>query len=146
MPRFHCPIPLASGQTVDLPASAARHVQVLRMQPGMALTLFNGEGGEFEATVLRMGRSDVQVSVGTHHARECEPARAVHLAVGMPANDRMDWLVEKATELGVAIHPNGAKLSPTSPLMAMKVTLLVRNSPCATASSQRFLFMKVWDR
>ena len=102
MPRFHCPIPLASGQTVDLPASAARHVQVLRMQPGMALTLFNGEGGEFEATVLRMGRSDVQVSVGTHHARECEPARAVHLAVGMPANDRMDWLVEKATELGVA--------------------------------------------
>ncbi len=102
MPRFHCPIPLASGQTVDLPASAARHVQVLRMQPGMALTLFNGEGGEFEATVLRMGRSDVQVSVGIHHARECEPARAVHLAVGMPANDRMDWLVEKATELGVA--------------------------------------------
>lgn len=102
MPRFHCPTPLASGQTVDLPASAARHVQVLRMQPGMALTLFNGEGGEFEATVLRMGRSDVQVSVGTHRARECEPARAVHLAVGMPANDRMDWLVEKATELGVA--------------------------------------------
>ena len=102
MPRFHCPIPLASGQTVDLPASAARHVQVLRMQPGMALTLFNGEGGEFEATVLRMGRSDVQVSVGKHRARECEPARAVHLAVGMPANDRMDWLVEKATELGVA--------------------------------------------
>lgn len=102
MPRFHCPTPLASGQTVDLPASAARHVQVLRMQPGMALTLFNGEGGEFEATVLRMDRSDVQVSVGTHHARECEPPRAVHLAVGMPANDRMDWLVEKATELGVA--------------------------------------------
>lgn len=44
----------------------------------------------------------MQVSVGTRHARECEPARAVHLAVGMPANDRMDWLVEKATELGVA--------------------------------------------
>ncbi len=48
MPRFHCPIPLASGQTVDLPASAARHVQVLRMQPGMALTLFNGEGENTE--------------------------------------------------------------------------------------------------
>jgi 16S rRNA (uracil1498-N3)-methyltransferase len=49
-----------------------------------------------------MGRSDVQVLVGAHLARECEPSRAVHLAVGMPANDRMDWLVEKATELGVA--------------------------------------------
>ena len=102
MPRFHCPIPLITGQTVDLPASAARHVQVLRVQPGMEITLFNGEGGEFQATVSRMGRSDVQVSVGAYSERECEAGVAVHLAVGMPANDRMDWLVEKATELGVA--------------------------------------------
>ena len=102
MPRFHCPIPLVTGHTVDLPAGAARHVQVLRMQPGMGLTLFNGEGGEFDAVVARMGRSDVQVTVGAHLARDCEAAVAVHLAVGMPANDRMDWLVEKATELGVA--------------------------------------------
>ena len=49
-----------------------------------------------------MGRSDVQVRVATHHPVEREARRAVHLAVGMPANDRMDWLVEKATELGVA--------------------------------------------
>jgi 16S rRNA (uracil1498-N3)-methyltransferase len=49
-----------------------------------------------------MGRSDVAVRIDTHHAIEREPARTVHLAVGMPANDRMDWLVEKATELGVA--------------------------------------------
>ena len=102
MPRFHCPIPLVTGHTVDLPVGAARHVQVLRMQPGMGLTLFNGEGGEFDAVVARMGRSDVQVTVGAHLARDCEAAVAVHLAVGMPANDRMDWLVEKATELGVA--------------------------------------------
>jgi 16S rRNA (uracil1498-N3)-methyltransferase len=93
---------LAEGQTLDLPATTARHVQVLRMQPGHTLTLFNGEGGEHLATVLRMGRSDVQVQVGAHHAVEREAARPVHLAVGMPANERMDWLVEKATELGVA--------------------------------------------
>lgn len=102
MPRIHCPIPLTEGQTLDLPATAARHVQVLRMQPGHALTLFNGEGGEHPATVVRMGRSDVQVQVGPHQAVEREAARPVHLAVGMPANERMDWLVEKATELGVA--------------------------------------------
>jgi 16S rRNA (uracil1498-N3)-methyltransferase len=77
-------------------------VQVLRLQPGGAITLFNGDGGEYSATVLRMGRSDVAVRVYSHQSRECEPSRRVHLAVGMPANDRMDWLVEKATELGVA--------------------------------------------
>lgn len=102
MPRFYCPVPLVAGQVLDLPATAARHVQVLRMQPGHALTLFNGEGGEFSAEVQHMSRSDVRVVVGTHRAVECEPPVHVHLAVGMPANERMDWLVEKATELGVS--------------------------------------------
>jgi 16S rRNA (uracil1498-N3)-methyltransferase len=114
MPRFYCATPLATGQALDLPPGAARHVQVLRLQPGSAITLFNGSadpqlgqtGGEFEATVLHMGRSNVQVQVGAHHPVEREPRRTVHLAVGMPANDRMDWLVEKATELGVtSIQP-----------------------------------------
>ncbi|MEZ5702744.1 MAG: 16S rRNA (uracil(1498)-N(3))-methyltransferase [Burkholderiaceae bacterium] len=102
MPRFHCPLVLTPGTEVELPATAARHVQVLRLQPGHAITLFNGDGGEHSATIVRMGRSDVAVRIDAHHAVEREPARAVHLAVGMPANDRMDWLVEKATELGVA--------------------------------------------
>ena len=102
MPRFHCPAPLLAGQSLSLPASAARHVQVLRLQPGQLITLFNGEGGEWSATITRMGRSDVDVTVGIHTTNEREPARAVTLAMGMPANDRMDWLVEKAAELGVA--------------------------------------------
>lgn len=103
MPRFYCPTPLVTDALLELPAGAARHVQVLRLQPGDAITLFNGESTEeFDATVTRMGRSDVQVQVGAPRATAREPARRVHLAVGMPANDRMDWLVEKATELGVA--------------------------------------------
>nr|WP_315190401.1 16S rRNA (uracil(1498)-N(3))-methyltransferase [uncultured Albidiferax sp.] len=102
MPRFYCPAPLATGATLDLPAGPARHVQVLRMQPGQTITLFNGQGGEFEATIERMGRSDVAVVVAAHDPVEREAARAVHLVLGMPANDRMDWLVEKAAELGVA--------------------------------------------
>ena len=107
MPRFHCPTPLATGAELELPPGAARHVQVLRLQPGDAITLFHGEqggdgpGGEFDATVLRMGRSDVLVQVGAHHPEEREAARAVHLIAGITANDRMDWLIEKATELGV---------------------------------------------
>lgn len=92
------------GQTLVLTDAAARHVQVLRHQPGDTLTLFDGGtgiGGEFEATVLRMSRSEVEVQVAHHLAIERETATAVHLVVGMPANERMDWLVEKATELGV---------------------------------------------
>jgi 16S rRNA (uracil1498-N3)-methyltransferase len=102
MPRFHCSVPLTAGASLALPAGAARHVQVLRMQPGDALTLFDGAGGEYAATVERMGRSEVAVTVGAHQPVEREAPRAVHLAVGMPANERMDWLVEKASELGVA--------------------------------------------
>lgn len=102
MPRFYCPAPLLDGQSLSLPASAARHVQVLRLQPGQTITLFNGAGGEWDATITRMGRSDVDVALGAHHATEREPGRAVHLALGMPANERMDWLVEKAAELGAS--------------------------------------------
>jgi 16S rRNA (uracil1498-N3)-methyltransferase len=102
MPRFYCPAPLPPGTTLELPEGAARHVQVLRLQPGDLITLFNGEGGECEATVTRMGRSDVQVQVVSHQPVEREAPRVVHLALGMPANERMDWLVEKAAELGAA--------------------------------------------
>jgi len=101
MPRFFCDLALVPGDALALPPAAARHVQVLRLQPGQAVTLFNGLGGECLAEVTHMGRSDVQVRVLSHAALEHENLRAVHLAIGMPANERMDWLVEKATELGV---------------------------------------------
>ena len=102
MPRLHCTEPLSSGSSLALPPGPARHVQVLRLQPGDPLTLFDGRGGEYEAVVEQMGRSTVTVTVGAHLDRECEAPLAIHLAIGMPANERMDWLVEKATELGVA--------------------------------------------
>ncbi|MET0540151.1 MAG: 16S rRNA (uracil(1498)-N(3))-methyltransferase [Variovorax sp.] len=106
MPRFHCSVPLSSGAALLLPPGAARHVQVLRLQPGDDLTLFDGAGGEYAAVVERMGRNEVAVQVGAHDPVEREAPRAVQLAVGMPANERMDWLVEKATELGVeSIQP-----------------------------------------
>ncbi len=102
MPRFHVPGPLSAGAELALPAGAARHVQVLRLQPGAEITLFDGSGGEWQATVLSMGRSEVRVTLCAHSDVEREAPRVVHLVVGVMASDRMDWLVEKATELGAA--------------------------------------------
>jgi 16S rRNA (uracil1498-N3)-methyltransferase len=102
MLRLYVDPPLAPGQALDLPPGPARHAQVRRVQPGDELLLFDGQGGEWQARVLAMGRQSVQVQVLAHDAVDRELPLAVTLAVGMPANERMDWLVEKATELGVA--------------------------------------------
>ncbi len=112
MPRFYVDTPLAAPGEIALPAGAARHVQVLRLQPGDALTLFDGSGPEWQAEVTAMGRSEVRVNLLRVEQPQRELARAVTLAVVMPANDRMDFLVEKATELGaVALQPLVAERS-----------------------------------
>lgn len=101
-PRIHLPLPLHAGQALSLPPGPSRHLQVLRLQPGDPVTLFNGEGGEWASRVTAMGRSVVDLRVESHDPVQREADCAVTLAVGMPANDRMDDLIEKATELGVA--------------------------------------------
>ena len=102
LPRLHVPSALSTGLELNLPEGAARHVQVLRLQPGAPLRLFDGHGGEWQAEVTAMGRREVAVRVGAHEAIERELPLAITLAMGMPANERMDTLVEKATELGAA--------------------------------------------
>ena len=102
MIRLFHPEALRAGERVLLAAGAARHAQVLRLQPGDDLLLFDGLGGEWSARVARMGRSDVEVDVQEHLAREAEAAREVTLALAMPTNERMDFVIEKCTELGVA--------------------------------------------
>ncbi len=100
--RLYVPDTLHADRVFELPSGAARHVQVLRLQPGHELTLFSGEGGEWRAQVVRMARDSVQVQVLAHESADRELPCLATLAVGMPANERMDLLVEKATELGVA--------------------------------------------
>lgn len=101
-PRLHVDTPLSPGAEISLPPNAARHVQVLRLQPGDALTLFDGHGGQWQAEVLAMGRREVTARTIAHEAHELELPQPVTLAPGMPANERMDTLIEKATELGAA--------------------------------------------
>ena len=105
-PRIHIDTPLSAGTLLALAPNAARHVQVLRLQPGAPLTLFDGHAGEWSAQVVEMGRKTVTAQVISHQPIERELATPVTLALGMPANERMDGLVEKATELGLgALQP-----------------------------------------
>jgi len=101
--RCFVPTALQSQSTLWLPAAAAAHVaKVLRLRPGAALTLFDGRGGEFEAQVLALERHRVQVQVGAHRAIERECPIPVTLLQCLVRAERMDWIVQKATELGAA--------------------------------------------
>jgi 16S rRNA (uracil1498-N3)-methyltransferase len=74
----------------------------MRLQPGKHVTLFDGLGGEYSACIVAMTRNSVHASIDTHESIERESPVVSQLVIGMPANERMDWLVEKATELGVS--------------------------------------------
>jgi 16S rRNA (uracil1498-N3)-methyltransferase len=112
MPRFYCPQPLAAGATVDLPETVAHHLHVVRMQPGAGIVLFNGEGGQYRARLLEVGKKRASASVESYEAHEVELPFAVTLAQGLPEGSKMDWIVEKAVELGVAaIEPLAAQRS-----------------------------------
>jgi 16S rRNA (uracil1498-N3)-methyltransferase len=100
--RFFVDAALADGAEIALPGGAARHAQVRRVQPGDELLLFDGRGCDWPARVLAVGRSEVRVRLGAPRQVAGELPLAVTLALAMPANERMDTLVEKATELGVA--------------------------------------------
>jgi 16S rRNA (uracil1498-N3)-methyltransferase len=95
-------LPLASGLVAELPEAAVRHAQVRRVQPGDLLRLFDGHGCDWPARVLEVGRKNVRVRLGEPETVALELPLQVTLALVVPANERMDSLVEKATELGVA--------------------------------------------
>lgn len=102
MLRLFVDRPLVADLVLDLPPGPARHVQVRRLQPGDEVLLFNGDGSEWLARIQVIGRQAVSVRLGQGVAVDRELPLAVTLAMGMPANERMDWLLEKATELGAA--------------------------------------------
>ncbi len=102
MPRFYCPQPLAPGATIALPEAVAHHIAVVRLAPGELITLFNGEGGEVQASIVSVAKRSVTATVEAHTAREVELPYAVTLAQALPEASKMDWIIEKAIELGAA--------------------------------------------
>ncbi|OZI32499.1 16S rRNA (uracil(1498)-N(3))-methyltransferase [Bordetella genomosp. 10] len=112
MPRFFVDLPLAAHSRIALPEAAAHHaVRVLRLRDGDSLSLFNGEGGEYPGVLHVDGRA-AAVELGAFDPREAELAGAITLVQGLPSGDKMDWIVEKAVELGVrTIVPIAARRS-----------------------------------
>lgn len=102
MPRFFCPQPLVAGTVIDLPEAVAHHIQVVRLAVGEEVTLFNGEGGQYQARLVSVAKRSVTAEVLAHDAREAELPFAVTLAQALPEASKMDWIIEKAIELGAA--------------------------------------------
>lgn len=110
MPRFYCPQPLAIGLTIDLPEAVAHHVHVVRLAPGESITLFNGDGGEYTAVLQTVEKRRASAEIKAHTARDAELPYAVTVAQALPEASKMDWIIEKAVELGAAaIQPLAAR-------------------------------------
>jgi len=102
-PRIHCDLRLGPGAQFALPPEAAQHVaKSLRLKAGDTIVVFDGRGGEYEATIQRAEKDRVDVKVGSFRAADVEAAVRVGLVQGLPEADKMDWIIQKAVELGVA--------------------------------------------
>jgi 16S rRNA (uracil1498-N3)-methyltransferase len=99
-PRFFCCAPLAARTTIELPADLSHHaLRVLRLKPDTGITLFDGSGGEYPARLLVDGKK-AYATTGDHAAIENELPGGITLVQGMAGGDKMDWIIEKAVELG----------------------------------------------
>lgn len=111
-PRFYCPLPMAAGGELVLPADAAHHAEKsLRLRNGDAVTVFDGTGNEY-AGVIAFGGREVRVQLGERVLAERESPLAVTLVQALAVADKMDWIVQKAVELGAcAVQPIAAERS-----------------------------------
>ena len=101
IPRIFSAEPLAGKTEVQLDEAASRHlVKVLRLGPGRPLILFDGEGGEYTAELLEAGKK-ARAKVGDYCEDDRQSPLAITLAIGISRGDRFDWVIQKATELGV---------------------------------------------
>lgn len=105
-PRFHSPQALPRDGTfprhVTLGEGVAAHLRALRMSPGDAIVVFDGRGGEFAGAIDSIGKRDAVLLLAKFYALERESPLAVTLVQGLATGDKMDWVVQKAVELGVA--------------------------------------------
>lgn len=103
MTRVHVDLPLAASAVVELPEAAAGHLlRVLRLGMGDACMLFNGDGFDYPARIVSAGKRDARVELGAPVAPRNESGLQVVLLQAVARGEKMDWIVQKATELGVS--------------------------------------------
>lgn len=102
-PRIYCDVRLGPGAQFPLPEDAANHVgRALRLRAGDSLVVFDGRGGEYDAVIQRIDRGRVEVKTGAYRDADREATVEVGLVQGLPEADKMDWILQKSVELGVA--------------------------------------------
>jgi 16S rRNA (uracil1498-N3)-methyltransferase len=100
--RIHVDQPLAIASELNLPPQAAEHVvRVLRMNPGEPLTVFNGDGNDYAAVIVAVGKREVMLRIEQVRPLANESPLQLTLAQGVARGEKMDLIVQKATELGV---------------------------------------------
>ena len=104
IPRVYVPQPLHPGREIDLPVQAGEHlVRVLRLERGHPLRLFNGDGDEYAGEIASLAKRGVTARVGAAaESADRESPLRITLAQGIARGEKMDWILQKATELGVA--------------------------------------------
>lgn len=102
IPRVFTTQPLSVGDTIQLEEAAARHLtSVLRMVQGQNIILFDGRGGEYNAELTDVKKCAARAKVDLFIDADRESPLKIELAIGISRGERMDWIVQKATELGV---------------------------------------------
>ncbi|WP_413699712.1 16S rRNA (uracil(1498)-N(3))-methyltransferase [Psychromonas sp. KJ10-10] len=100
-PRFYDPQPLTINTTIKLGNDATQHINVLRLKANTAITLFNGQGGEFEATLVDVQKRSCEVKIENFIETSNESPLHLHLGQVISRGDRMEFVIQKAVELGV---------------------------------------------
>ncbi len=101
--RCPVPLPLGIGETLSLPEDAANHlVRVMRLREGDRCVLFNGDGSDYTAVLVEVGKRDARVCIEAAVALHNESPLRISLLQGVARGEKMDLILQKATELGVA--------------------------------------------
>ena len=102
VPRIYIDTPLVSGEQKELPADISHYInRVLRLPVSAEVILFNGQGGEYSARILSVTKHSATLQIETFSDTDTNSPLSTHLGIGISRGERMDWVIQKATELGV---------------------------------------------